>query len=89
MSISPESVRFDDDTLWVHLADGRVIGAPLAWFPRLLNASPELRGQVELSAAGLHWDALDEDISVQGLQQGLGDRTLWNKPRITGSQAVE
>lgn len=59
----------------VNLADGRVIGAPLTWFPRWLHASTEQRSQVELSAAGLHWDALDEDISVQGLLQGHGDLT--------------
>ncbi len=75
MSISPESVRFDEDTMWVNLADGRVIGAPLAWFPRLLGATESQRAQVELSPAGLHWDSLDEDISVQGLLQGNGDRT--------------
>ena len=67
MSTSPKSVRFDDDTLWVSLSDGRTIAAPLAWFPRLLAASTEQRAQVELSKNGLHWDALDEDISVAGL----------------------
>ena len=67
MRTSPRSVRFDDDTLWVSLSDGRTIAAPLAWFPRLLAASTEQRAQVELSKNGLHWDALDEDISVAGL----------------------
>ncbi len=57
MNISPESVRFDDDTLWVSLSDGRVINAPLVWFPRLLVASEEQRAQVEISPGGLHWDA--------------------------------
>ena len=38
MSISAESVRFDDDAMWVTLSDGRVLGVPLAWFPRLLHA---------------------------------------------------
>jgi len=75
MNISPESVRFDDATLWVSLTDGRVIGVPLTWFPRLLAASASQRALVELSPGGLHWDALDEDISVQGLLQGHGDRT--------------
>ena len=70
MSTSPKSVRFDDDTLWVGLADGRTIAAPLAWFPRLLAAKPEQRALVELSKNGLHWDALDEDISVAGLLAG-------------------
>jgi hypothetical protein len=67
MNASPQSVRFDDDTLWVSLSDGRTIAAPLAWFPRLLEATPEQRAQVELSKRGLHWDALNEDISVAGL----------------------
>ena len=75
MNISPKAVRFDDDNLWVSLSDGRTIAAPLAWFPRLLEAAPEQRAQVELSKNGLHWDALDEDISVEGLLQGVGDRT--------------
>jgi hypothetical protein len=49
MSTSPKAVRFDEDTLWVSLSDGRTIAAPLAWFPRLLEAAPEQRAQVELS----------------------------------------
>ena len=70
MNTSPKAVRFDDDTLWVSLSDGRTIAAPLAWFPRLLEAAPEQRAQVELSKHGLHWDALNEDISVAGLLAG-------------------
>jgi hypothetical protein len=73
MTASPKAVRFDDDTFWVSLSDGRTIAAPLAWFPRLLQASPEQRAQVELSKNGLHWDALDEDISVAGLLAGQPD----------------
>ena len=75
MNISPKSVRFDDDNLWVGLSDGRTIAAPLAWFPRLLEAAPEQRLQFELSKHGLHWDALDEDISVEGLLAGQADVT--------------
>jgi len=77
MSISAKSVRFDDETLWVDLADGRTIGAPLAWFPRLLRASPEERADVSISPSGrgLHWETLDEDISVEGLLAGRGDQT--------------
>lgn len=73
MITSPKAVRFDEDTLWVSLSDGRTIAAPLAWFPRLLEATPEQRAQVELSKAGLHWEALDEDISVAGLLAGRPD----------------
>lgn len=61
--------------MWVELEDGRTIGVPLAWFPRLLHAQPEDRNGVELSRRGLHWDALDEDISIDGLLAGRGDQT--------------
>lgn len=67
--------RFDDDSMWVDLDDGRRIAVPLAWFPRLLAATPEQRNQFELSPRGIHWEALDEDISVDGLLAGHGDRT--------------
>lgn len=67
MSISATDVRFDEDTMWVSLSDGRVLGVPLAWFPRLVAASPGDRAAVEISAYGLHWEALDEDISVPAL----------------------
>jgi hypothetical protein len=75
MSFSPESVRFDSDAMWVVISDGRTIGVPLAWFPRLLAATPEQREGWELSRRGIHWPALDEDISVAGLLAGLGDQT--------------
>jgi len=74
-AVSPISVRFDEYSFWVELSDGRVMGVPLAWFPRLLAARPEERTQVRLSACGLHWEGLDEDISVAGLLEGFGDRT--------------
>ena len=75
MSTSARSVRFDDNSMWVDLSDGRVIAVPLAWFPRLLHATQEQREQVEFSPQGLHWEALDEDISVAGLLAGVGDLT--------------
>ncbi len=74
-AISPTSARCDEDTLWVNLSDGRTIGVPLAWFPRLLDATPEQRAAVTLSPAGLHWEEIDEDISVAGLIAGRGDMT--------------
>jgi hypothetical protein len=61
--------------MWVDLTDGRTLGVPLAWFPRLLRATPAEREQVEISSAGLHWDAIDEDISIAGLLAGRGDVT--------------
>jgi hypothetical protein len=75
MTISATSVRFDEHTMWVELSDGRTLGVPLAWFPRLLRATPAERAQVELSRAGLHWEAIDEDISIAGLLAGQGDVT--------------
>jgi len=72
-------VRFDEDSIWLDLSDGRTLGVPLAWFPRLLAASPEEREQVRISSRGLHWEALDEDISIAGLLAGLGDQTTANK----------
>jgi len=68
-------VHFDQDSMWVDLGDGRVIGVPLAWFPRLLHATAEKREQVCISPRGLHWEALDEDISVAGLLAGIADQT--------------
>jgi hypothetical protein len=77
MNALATSLRFDEDMMWVQLVDGRVIGVPLAWFPRLLRASPERRLRFEISSGGqgLHWDELDEDISVAGLLAGRGDVT--------------
>ena len=75
MSSSPSAttVEFDDDSMWVTLADGRVLGVPLAWFPRLLRATPDQLRQVRISARGLHWETLDEDISIAGLLAGQPD----------------
>jgi hypothetical protein len=72
-SVRAIRVRFDEDSMWVDLSDGRTLGVPLAWFPRLLGSSQEQREQVRISSRGLHWEALDEDISVAGLLAGLGD----------------
>ena len=70
-------VRFDEDSMWVELTDGRTLGVPLSYFPRLLKATAVQRRQYTLSGggAGLHWDKLDEDISIRGLILGHGDRT--------------
>lgn len=75
MTISAKAVTFDDDSMWVRLDDGRVIAVPLAWFPRLLTATAEQRAQFELSPRGIHWEALDEDVSIDGLLAGHGDLT--------------
>jgi hypothetical protein len=65
------------DNLWVALADGRQISVPLSYFPRLLKATEKQRKDYILSGGGtgIHWDCIDEDISVQGSLLGIGDRT--------------
>ena len=62
-------VSFTDSTLRVLLADGREISVPLAWSPRLLAATPEQRNRWRLTGGGvgIHWEAVDEDISVESL----------------------
>jgi hypothetical protein len=70
MSVSPSSVRFDEQTMWVELSDGRTLGVPLAWFPRLQKATPEQRANVEISLVGLYWDELDEALPLAALLAG-------------------
>jgi hypothetical protein len=65
----------EGDQIWVGLSDGRVIGVPLSWFPRLKAASADERAAFELTPFGIHWEGLDEDISVEGLLAGRGDRS--------------
>ena len=72
----PKAVRFDEDMMWVDIEDGRTLGVPLAWFPRLYHASPAQRMDLFLSPSGIHWDEIDEDISIAGLLSGYGDMTF-------------
>lgn len=80
MNTSAVRLNFDESMMWVDLSDGRKLGVPLAYFPRLLRATPEQRLQYEMSGngTGLHWEALNEDISVEGLLMGIGDQTQGN-----------
>lgn len=66
------NVNIDDDRLVVELMDGRLIGVPLAWYPRLANATPEQRNHWEVAGAGygIHWPDIDEDLSTEGLLLG-------------------
>jgi len=63
--------------MWVELVDGRMLGVPLAYFQRLLNASEKQREEYTISGGGggLHWEELDEDICVKALMMGIGDTT--------------
>jgi hypothetical protein len=66
------NILVTEDTLTVDLSDGRTISVPVAWFPRLLHATPEERKNWRLigNGSGIHWDDLDEDISVENLLAG-------------------
>jgi hypothetical protein len=67
-----EAVTVTEDTLSVELSDGRTISVPIAWFPRLLYATPEERQNWRLigKGHGIHWEDFDEDISIEGLLAG-------------------
>lgn len=70
-------VWFDDDNIWLGLEDGRQVSAPLAFYPRLLNATKEQRENYEFigPGIGIHWEDLDEDLSIEGIVLGRKDRT--------------
>ena len=67
-----KAVAVDDDRLTVDLMDGRSIAVPLAWYPRLFDATPEQRSNWELAGGGygIHWPDIDEDLSTEGLLRG-------------------
>jgi len=67
-----ENVIVTEDTLTVELSDGRTLSVPLAWFPRLSHATAEERNNWRLigKGHGIHWENLDEDISIEGLLAG-------------------
>jgi len=81
VNVEPLAVdaSFTDDALRVVLADGREVIVPLAWFPRLQKASPEQRLKWRLigGGIGLHWEDIDEDVSVESL--------LATKPMLVGA----
>ena len=69
LSAQAMSVEFVDASLRIGLTDGREISAPIEWFPRLRDASPEQRGNWRLigHGEGVHWPDIDEDVSVNAL----------------------
>jgi hypothetical protein len=67
---SIRSVAVTPDELVVTLADGRKIATPLAWYPRLRDASAAARGNFELTAMGVHWPDLDEDLGIARMLRG-------------------
>ena len=67
-----KSVAVDTDRVSVELMDGRAISVPLAWYPRLANATPEQRASFEIAGGGygIHWPEIDEDLSTEGMLRG-------------------
>lgn len=67
----PKAVElwFTDDMLYVRLDDGREVGTPLEWFPKLRNSNDQQRNNWRFigKGVGIHWEELDEDLSVRGL----------------------
>ena len=79
-----KDVRFSENSISVDLVDGRTITAPLAWYPRLLHATPEQRADWQIAGGGygIHWPDIDEDLSTQGLLRGAP------APRVPRSAAA-
>jgi len=67
-----KAVKFDEDMMQVFLTDGRIVSAPVIWFPLLHEATPEQREHYEIGGGGvsLHWPEIDEDLSVANLLAG-------------------
>ena len=70
--LRPRSIAFTREDLVVTLADGRKIATPLAWYPRLLNATPAQRQNYEIMPMGIHWPDIDEDLGIAGMLRGRG-----------------
>jgi len=77
------AVSFDANNMWVKLSDGRQLGVPLAYFPRLAKATPAQRKRYSISGGGigLHWDEIDEDISVPALLAGKVDHSAQSRKK--------
>ncbi len=92
-SLKATAVEVTADALSVELADGRSISVPLAWYPRLLHGTTEERSHFRFigGGEGIHWPALDEDISIEGIvagrPSGESQRSLrrWMESRATSN----
>lgn len=72
-----KAIEFDNEMMHVSLIDGRIISVPIIWFPLLYEATPEQRKNYEIGGGGisLHWEELDEDLSVANLMAGVDWRS--------------
>ncbi len=75
-------VALTDEALSVTMKDGRIITVPLAWYPKLLNATPAQRQNWKIAGGGygIHWPDLDEDLSTEGLLRGAPAPQPQKKP---------
>jgi len=73
-----KSVAFDEQAMQILLTDGRTLSVPLVWFPVLHAATPEQRAHYEIGGGGisLHWEEIDEDLSIAGLLAGADQRSM-------------
>ena len=85
-AMEPVAAQCDDAHLHVTVASGQIITTPLWWYPRLLDASPDERNIVELTAFGVHWPEFDEDLSIEGMLKGWKARSA--VPPDTATAAV-
>jgi Protein of unknown function (DUF2442) len=68
--LKPRAVEFTASELVVTLMDGRRIATPLEWYPRLQKASAAERADYAIMPLGIHWPAIDEDLSIAGMLKG-------------------
>ena len=90
MTFSATRVSFDSDFMFVDLDDGRRLGIPLYWYPRLYDATHDQRCKVRIfgRGTGLTWEELDEDISIEGLLAGKMDNTVKGRARRAEIEAA-
>ncbi len=79
-----KAISFGDDSITLHFSDGRKISTPLAFYPRLLQATPKQRAQWELIGAnrGIRWPLVDEDLTIEGIMHGIPS-IEYRRPRNT------
>lgn len=82
-------VYCDDDNLSLTLDDGRSLVVPLGWFPRLQAATPQQRDAVKICAEGLHWEEINENLSLVALMDGraAAEGQLTGAARVGGEKA--
>jgi hypothetical protein len=65
------AIEFRDESVYLHLADGRVVGNPLLWHPWLLDATPEQRAHAEMYELSVYWPDLDDGLDVEEMMKGM------------------